>query len=578
MSFTINFPSYGTITASFATVADLRAIPTQQVVTDLHAIVTGRVTPDDGEGGIWSWIADNAAADDGIDTVAIAGLPTGRFVRVVKAIPSSLTIGDVTTGDAGSSASAIITGLAPDQTISLTIPRGDVGDVTPEAEAAKVAAEDAASIAEDAATTAGTAADSLTASLDEYGQAIQTTAPGSTIQPVVAGLDGRALVGFDTLTGDLVATGTFPGLVSAAPTIGSSDQPARQSAGNYNGFIVLGQSNGVGFGTTLITTAQPYFNKTFGSGPLSGKPGNTYAYGDTSPGTTTAVPLVEVHNASPSTYEGPCSRWANYYVTRSAERSGIAPADNVVFASNAAFAAQSIANLSTTQKIQKRTDHIEQAKALAVADGKTYQTSLALWVQGEANETAGTTRAAYATALNNYIAAFNTSATTNGNTKPVHFLIVQVGQSTTGAFDVQRADVDVVNSNPLAHWLLPMSVLAVLSNKADGAHMESLGVALMGCYAGRAAHQLLVEQRKPDCVWPLRATARGTKVRVKFRTPKPLALGATWVPLAQDFGFVIEDDTGVLTLSNIHIVDMDTVEITTNQTLGANPEIRYCLD
>lgn len=41
---------------------------------------------------------------------------------------NTLTIGTVTTGTAGSSASATITGTAPNQTLSLTIPRGDVGE------------------------------------------------------------------------------------------------------------------------------------------------------------------------------------------------------------------------------------------------------------------------------------------------------------------------------------------------------------------------------------------------------------------------------------------------------------------
>jgi hypothetical protein len=40
---------------------------------------------------------------------------------------NSLSIGTVTTGAAGSSASATITGTAPNQTLSLTIPRGDTG-------------------------------------------------------------------------------------------------------------------------------------------------------------------------------------------------------------------------------------------------------------------------------------------------------------------------------------------------------------------------------------------------------------------------------------------------------------------
>lgn len=41
---------------------------------------------------------------------------------------NSLSIGTVTTGSAGSSASATITGTAPTQTLSLTIPKGDKGD------------------------------------------------------------------------------------------------------------------------------------------------------------------------------------------------------------------------------------------------------------------------------------------------------------------------------------------------------------------------------------------------------------------------------------------------------------------
>ena len=40
---------------------------------------------------------------------------------------NSLSIGTITTGAAGSSASATITGTAPNQTLSLTIPRGDTG-------------------------------------------------------------------------------------------------------------------------------------------------------------------------------------------------------------------------------------------------------------------------------------------------------------------------------------------------------------------------------------------------------------------------------------------------------------------
>ena len=55
----------------------------------------------------------------------------GRIVAVGTSGPAgpanSLSIGTVTTGAPGSSASATITGTAPSQTLSLTIPRGNTG-------------------------------------------------------------------------------------------------------------------------------------------------------------------------------------------------------------------------------------------------------------------------------------------------------------------------------------------------------------------------------------------------------------------------------------------------------------------
>jgi hypothetical protein len=58
---------------------------------------------------------------------AITG-PQGSTGATGPAGPAnSLTVGTITTGAAGSSASATITGTAPNQTLSLTIPRGDKG-------------------------------------------------------------------------------------------------------------------------------------------------------------------------------------------------------------------------------------------------------------------------------------------------------------------------------------------------------------------------------------------------------------------------------------------------------------------
>jgi hypothetical protein len=97
----------------------------------------------------WTWRVDFRLTDQtdtptrGITSFHFE-LPQGTTVDLTTAAPvpdangtyyligptgpaNSLSIGTVTTGAAGSSASAAITGTAPTQTLSLTIPRGDAG-------------------------------------------------------------------------------------------------------------------------------------------------------------------------------------------------------------------------------------------------------------------------------------------------------------------------------------------------------------------------------------------------------------------------------------------------------------------
>lgn len=59
---------------------------------------------------------------DAIIEIANAG------TQGIPGVANSLSIGTVTTGAAGSSASATITGDSPNQTLNLTIPRGDTGN------------------------------------------------------------------------------------------------------------------------------------------------------------------------------------------------------------------------------------------------------------------------------------------------------------------------------------------------------------------------------------------------------------------------------------------------------------------
>lgn len=137
-------------------------------VTVLPATVQGDLDVDgyligpDGERGInlvatddpdgnpvdWTWAVTFQLTDADGTPVPVPGfsfeLPSGQTVDLTNLAPvqdasgtyylvgpagpaNTLSIGTVTTGDPGTSASAAITGTSPSQTLSLSIPRGDTG-------------------------------------------------------------------------------------------------------------------------------------------------------------------------------------------------------------------------------------------------------------------------------------------------------------------------------------------------------------------------------------------------------------------------------------------------------------------
>jgi hypothetical protein len=110
---------------------------------------------------------------------------------------NSLAIGTVTTGAAGSNASATITGTAPNQTLDLDIPRGDTGATGPQGPAATVAV--------------GT---------------VSTGAPGSPASVTNAGTSSAAILNFDIPQGATGATGPANSLAIGTVSTGAEGSNA----------------------------------------------------------------------------------------------------------------------------------------------------------------------------------------------------------------------------------------------------------------------------------------------------------------------------------------------------------------
>lgn len=383
---------------------------------------------------------------------------------------------------------------------------------------------------------------------------------------------------------------------SATPiALATADYPARYLDGSgWNGLISYGQSNSNGVNARpAISTAQPYANLTFGSGVRAARAGNSWGALNTSPGTATSKPLIEENSSADvpaadgwnASGETLCTGAASTICELSYINEGIDPASFIWFVSAPGHTGYSIANLRKGSAwYNNLISHVTDARALAVAAGKGYKVPAIVFVQGEENARTGSSYASYKPQLPQLAADMDADIRAiTGQTEPVHTLIWQIaGSNGSGTLarvaEIRRAQFDAVNeATRLLHMISPMYYLAGAS---DRIHVTSASQLRMGRISGRAIRQLVMSRIKPDVLWPIRAYARGTELRVKFRVPKsPLVLDAASLGGVVDSGFRVVDDAGALTLSNVRVSTQgDEIVLTLNRALGTNPAVRYALD
>ncbi|WP_434127240.1 sialate O-acetylesterase [Klebsiella quasipneumoniae] len=329
-----------------------------------------------------------------------------------------------------------------------------------------------------------------------------------------------------------------------------------------NVFISYGQSlsNGGGAGNSAISTAQPYSNLTYSSGPV----GTTF---------TATKPLVE---SGPETI---CSGMSNYASLSALRDDGVKPEDHVIFSGAPGRGSTSIAALSKGGAAWTKFENFVK-NIPTVNPGKSCALHAISWLQGENNQDPD--RTPYAT----YLAALlqlqvditDLAQTELGQTTPVYMLTYQHNTHTTiNNAATQRAFVQAQRQSDYFTLVTPTYPFP---HNSDTIHLTSVSYKWLSAYFGRAYTQLVIERRRPDNVFPMGATWSGNEVRVKFRVPTaPLAFNTTRVPLTTNYGFKVQDSAGVaIGISSVAIEGDDTVLITLSSTPVAAPLVRYALD
>lgn len=336
-----------------------------------------------------------------------------------------------------------------------------------------------------------------------------------------------------------------------------------------HGFIVYGQSLSTGaHSDPPISVTQFYSNQTFQAGPACARAGNIF--GGTPVGTATLIPLVEV------VQETPCSYAANTAVELAAVENGVDPFDFPILASAPGHGGYSIAQLDKGSAwYQNIIDHVQQATQISAFCYSRYVVDAVAWIQGESDVPISTTQAAYYAALTAFQSDFSDDAVAiTGQPGPIPLLIYQ-----ELAANKIRANVSLAQIQAVSDTINFVTPIYHLPHYSDGIHLTNVGSAWLGAYMGRAFKQRVIDNRVPDCLWPISATVRDTVLTVMFRVPtSPLVIDITTLASTQDAGFAVFDDGGQISIDNVVSDGEQGATVTLARAPTTNPYVRYGLN
>jgi len=380
------------------------------------------------------------------------------------------------------------------------------------------------------------------------------------VWPLAVDSTGQALIWYDA-TADRVDFATDA--VTRAPL---EALPGAVADGSKVFFFAYGQSLSTGTdGDPALSTTQPYSNVMFNGGSL--------------PGTTdgTAESTLSLYNSFSAlveaTDETVVAGMCNYARTRAAIERGEDPDAVAILGASLGKGGSPIVGLS------KGTTHYDDVLVAAAftrmfAIDSAYKVTAFGWLQGEGDQTNLETKAYYKPLLATLQSDIESDVQAiNGQTEPVYCLTYQTNKSTLIQSDIPMAQLELAQESDRFFLVSPIYFLTF----NGGLHLDNVGYKWLGGYFGRS-FDALYSGHQPQWLNPVSATMRGAQVKVKFDVPVlPLRFDQTNIALATDYGFAVEDTTGVLTISAIRI-ERDTVVIDLSTTPNGATEVRYGLD
>lgn len=230
-----------------------------------------------------------------------------------------------------------------------------------------------------------------------------------------------------------------------------------------------------------------------------------------------------------------------------------------------------------TPNYQLGVNQTKAYQAYASTLGKSFLTQAKVWIQGESDISAGTSKAEYKRRLANLLDDYHEDI--GQNYKPC-MVTYQTSSHTirtpNHSPDIAYAQLEIANENPF--FFLACSTY-VFPYNSDGVHMPANSYRWMGCYIGKALHSILNgDGWKP--LQPEYITRNGRVILVDFNVPTPpLVLDTTNVTNPGNYGFQVFNDSSTteFAIQSVSIVNNTQVKIVLNSDPAQAVRVKYAL-
>lgn len=224
-------------------------------------------------------------------------------------------------------------------------------------------------------------------------------------------------------------------------------------------------------------------------------------------------------------------------------------------------------------------DQANAGKLIAESQGKSYEYGFVTFNQGERDNRDGTSRADY---LNLLITLYNDLNNDlkiiSGNNNNLHFATSQVSSHYLNGLSVPSvalAQLDASRAIKNIHLSCPMYIF----DYNDGVHIDNLSQQQLSKYYANSIKKTYIEGDKYTPLSPSLIQWLGERIVIHFDVPYGvLNIDGDWVSMAENYGFDIRDENGLLApnlIESVSLLDSNKIVIITSSIVPIGHTVNY---